>query len=82
MTYSNLMYAVKNVEHFSRKNKMDEEKRQKKIDFFSEKSGELNNLEKTKLFEEISVAISNFVQCKDGDNDSTDGIFDTLSEIP
>ena len=30
------------------KNKMDEEKLQEKIDFFSKKCGELNNLEKVK----------------------------------
>ena len=52
-----------------------------KIDLFSEKCWELNNLEKAKLFEEISVAISSFVQLKNGDNDSTDGIFDILREI-
>ena len=60
---------------------MDEEKLQEKIDFFSEKCGELNNLEKAKLFEEISVAISNFVQYVNDDNDSKDRIFDKLSEI-
>ena len=60
---------------------MDEEKLQEKIDFFSEKCGEPNNLEKAKLFEKISVAISNFVQYENGDNDSADGIFNTLSEI-
>ena len=37
-------------------------------------------LEKVQLFEEISTAVSNFVQCKNGGSDSSDGIFDTLSE--
>ena len=60
---------------------MDEEKLQEKIDLFSEKCGELNNLEKAKLYEEISVVISDFVYYENGDNDSTDGIFDTLTEI-
>ena len=54
---------------------------QEKIDLFSEKCGELNNLEKVQLFEEISAAVSNFAQSKNGGSDSTDGIFDTLSEI-
>ena len=72
------------VRHFlwkTRKNKMDEEKLQEKIDFFSEKCRELNNLEKAKLFEKKSVVISNFVQYENGDNDSTDVTFDTLIEI-
>ena len=60
---------------------MDEEKLQTKKISFLKKYGELNNLEKAKLFEETSVAISNFVLYENGDNDSTDGIFDTLSEI-